>query len=129
MVLALPGHAGEGGDSTSVAARIKRAKATALNDIAMELNRQEIRDIQSRANQGGVPHAEPRCLHSTAAMVLMILSHTRDTPAHAHVCRRVKWRVVQAGLGDAARSCPSLFCPMLLQLSNVTAVRSRFGIV
>lgn len=55
MVLALPGHAGGSGDSAAVAARIKRAKATALNDIAMELNCQEIRDIQSRANQGGAP--------------------------------------------------------------------------
>lgn len=52
MVLGLPGHSG-GGAADGVAARIKRAKATALNDIAMELNRQEIRDIQSRANQGG----------------------------------------------------------------------------
>lgn len=59
MVLGLPDHAGGGGDSAAVAARIKRAKATALNDIAMELNRQEIRDIQARANQGGAPSVPP----------------------------------------------------------------------
>eukprot|EP00892_Ulva_mutabilis_P002033 jgi/Ulvmu1/11830/UM080_0041.1 len=50
MVLGLPTSGA--GSADGVAARIKRAKATALNDIAMELNRQEIRDIQSRANQG-----------------------------------------------------------------------------
>ena len=41
-------------DAAAVAARVKRAKATALNEIAMELNRNEIADIQSRAPHGGV---------------------------------------------------------------------------
>ena len=67
MVLGLPGRS-SGADADGVAARIKRAKATALNDIAMELNRQEIRDIQSRANQGGAApavRAPPRaCMHA-----------------------------------------------------------------
>lgn len=40
-------------ESAAVAARVKRAKATALNEIAMELNRKEIADIQSRAPHGG----------------------------------------------------------------------------
>lgn len=40
-------------ESAAVAARVKRAKATTLNEIAMELNRKEIADIQSRAPHGG----------------------------------------------------------------------------
>lgn len=40
-------------EAAAVAARVKRAKATALNEIAMELNRKEIADIQSRAPHGG----------------------------------------------------------------------------
>lgn len=40
-------------DSVAVCARVKRAKATALNEIAMELNRKEIADIQARTPHGG----------------------------------------------------------------------------
>jgi formate dehydrogenase maturation protein FdhE len=51
LITSLPSHAD--GAAAEVVERVKRAKATALNDIAMELNRQEIKDIQSRTHNGG----------------------------------------------------------------------------
>ena len=50
MVVALPDKADAA--TREVAERIKRAKATALNDIAAELNRQEIQDLQAKAHKG-----------------------------------------------------------------------------
>lgn len=51
LITALPSHADA--SSAGVAERVKRAKATALSEIATELNRQEIRDLQAKTHKGG----------------------------------------------------------------------------
>ena len=53
QIVALPAQADA--NTRDVAERIKRAKATALNDIAAELNRQEIQALQAQAHKGAPP--------------------------------------------------------------------------
>lgn len=53
LIVSLPSQADE--STREVAERIKRAKATALNQVASELNRQEISDLQAKAHRGAYP--------------------------------------------------------------------------
>lgn len=50
LIVALPSHGDA--ETAHLAERVKRAKATALSQIATELNRQEIRDLQARTHRG-----------------------------------------------------------------------------
>jgi hypothetical protein len=67
MIVALPSQADAA--TREVAERIKRAKATALNEIAQELNRQEIQDLQAKAHKGALAGARAaRMATSSSAM-------------------------------------------------------------
>lgn len=73
-IAGLPAQAGPGNEA--VAERMMRAKATALQECVQELNRQEIRDVQSRTRAAHIPGAK------ASAMDDIFSALTEPTPAY-----------------------------------------------
>ena len=81
MIVALPTKADAA--TREVAERIKRAKATALNDIAAELNRQEIQDLQAKAHKG-TPLRNRLCHSRFCQRVLHADGELKSAKMYAH---------------------------------------------